>query len=45
MNLVDLAGSEKLQENTTSSSQNETGYINKSLLCLTNVINKLAEKK
>ncbi|MCQ2818034.1 MAG: kinesin family protein [archaeon] len=43
LNLIDLAGSEKLHERETTSG--ETGYINKSLFCLTNVINKLAEGK
>jgi len=51
LNLVDLAGSERLNEfdcKTTSehsSNLGETGYINKSLFVLSNVINKLAEGK
>ena len=43
LNLVDLAGSEKLTQGKNSNS--ETGYINKSLFVLANVINKLAEGK
>lgn len=43
LNLVDLAGSEKLNESESQSG--ETGYINKSLFVLANVINKLAEGK
>ena len=43
LNMVDLAGSEKLHE--TESQSGETGYINKSLFVLANVINKLAEGK
>ena len=42
MSLVDLAGSERLQDEESS---DETGYINKSLFVLSNVINKLAEGK
>ena len=46
---MDLAGSERLNEdevirNETNSNE-ETGYINKSLFVLSNVINKLAEGK
>ena len=45
-NLVDLAGSERLGEyENKPESVNETGYINKSLFVLANVINKLAENK
>lgn len=43
LNMIDLAGSEKLNE--TESNSGETGYINKSLFALANVINKLAEGK
>ncbi len=42
LNLVDLAGSERL---TDEDSNEETGYINKSLFILSNVINKLATSK
>jgi centromeric protein E len=50
LNLVDLAGSERLNEfDAGGSGKNEhlgeTGYINKSLFVLSNVINKLAEGK
>jgi Kinesin motor domain len=51
LNLVDLAGSERLNEfdsgasKAESSHMGETGYINKSLFVLSNVINKLAEGK
>jgi centromeric protein E len=47
-NLVDLAGSERLNEDDSSirsDTNEETGYINKSLFVLSNVINKLAEGK
>ena len=47
LNLVDLAGSERINEKEHKKMQKEhigeTGYINKSLFMLTNVINKLAE--
>ena len=43
LNLVDLAGSEKLSQGKNPNG--ETGYINKSLFVLANVINKLAEGK
>ena len=46
MNLVDLAGSERLNEfDYKSDTLGETGFINKSLFILSNVINKLAEGK
>lgn len=46
LNLVDLAGSERLNEfDYKSDTLGETGYINKSLFILSNVINKLAEGK
>ena len=50
LNLVDLAGSERLNEfdckpSTGDHNLGETGYINKSLFVLSNVINKLAEGK
>lgn len=46
-NLVDLAGSERVTEHDGSSNESsgETGYINKSLFVLGNVIHKLAEGK
>ena len=40
LNLIDLAGSEKLSEDGVIA---ETSNINKSLLVLSNVINKLSE--
>jgi len=44
--LVDLAGSERVTEyDGKDSSSGETGYINKSLFVLGNVINKLADSK
>ena len=44
LNLVDLAGSERLNEKENKKVHlGETGYINKSLFMLTNVINKLAD--
>ncbi len=44
LNLVDLAGSERINEKENKRKNiGETGYINKSLFMLTNVINKLAE--
>jgi hypothetical protein len=45
--LVDLAGSERVNkdENNNNNITNETGYINKSLFALSNVINKLSENK
>jgi len=44
--LVDLAGSERLGDfDGKSEAVGETGYINKSLFVLANVINKLAEGK
>ena len=46
LNLVDLAGSERLNEfDVKSDTLGETGYINKSLFVLSNVINKLAESR
>jgi len=42
LNLIDLAGSEKLSEDGVIS---ETSNINRSLLVLSNVINKLSEQK
>ena len=42
LNLVDLSGSERLSE---EESNEETGYINKSLFTLSNVIHKLANSK
>ena len=46
LNLVDLAGSERLNEfDGKTDTLGETGYINKSLFVLSNVINKLAEGK
>jgi len=46
LNLVDLAGSESLNDNGGNESlTRETGHINKSLFCLTNVIKKLATGK
>ena len=46
LNLVDLAGSERLNEfEYKTDTLGETGYINKSLFILSNVINKLAEGK
>ncbi|CDW87540.1 kinesin motor domain containing protein [Stylonychia lemnae] len=46
LNLVDLAGSERLNDfEQKSDTLGETGYINKSLFVLSNVINKLAEGK
>lgn len=46
LNLVDLAGSERLNEfDCKTDTLGETGYINKSLFILSNVINKLAEGK
>ena len=43
--MVDLAGSERLGEEDNSEKVEETGYINKSLFVLSNVIHKLAEGK
>ena len=44
LNLVDLAGSERINDyDSKKNYTGETGYINKSLFVLTNVINKLAE--
>jgi len=44
--LVDLAGSERISENDLNKVESgETGFINKSLFVLANVINKLAENK
>ena len=45
LNLVDLAGSERVNKDDNNSNSNETGYINKSLFALANVINKLSENK
>ena len=47
LNLVDLAGSERVNkdENSNVVNNNETGYINKSLFALANVIKKLSENK
>ena len=45
LNLVDLAGSERVNKDDNNSNSNETGYINKSLFALSNVINKLSENK
>ena len=47
LNLVDLAGSERINkdERFINYNNNETGYINKSLFALSNVINKLSENK
>ena len=46
LNLVDLAGSERLNDyDTKTEAFGETGYINKSLFVLANVVNKLAEGK
>ncbi len=42
LNLVDLSGSERLSD---EDSNEETGYINKSLFTLSNVIHKLATCK
>jgi hypothetical protein len=42
LNLVDLAGSERVGE---EDSTEETGYINKSLFVLSNVVHKLSQKK
>ncbi len=44
LNLIDLAGSERINEYETKNiTTGETGYINKSLFVLANVINKLVE--
>lgn len=46
LNLVDLAGSERLNDyDSKNEVSGETGYINKSLFVLSNVINRLAENK
>ena len=45
LNLVDLAGSERVNKDENNNINNETGYINKSLFALANVINKLSENK
>ena len=44
LNLVDLAGSERVNKDENSNSS-ESGYINKSLFALSNVIKKLSENK
>ena len=44
LNLVDLAGSERVNKDENNNS-NESGYINKSLFALSNVIKKLSENK
>ena len=44
LNLVDLAGSERVNKDDNTNG-NETGYINKSLFNLANVIYKLSENK
>ncbi|CAK62078.1 unnamed protein product (macronuclear) [Paramecium tetraurelia] len=43
LNIVDLAGSERVS--SENDINHETGYINKSLLALTNVINQLTDQK
>lgn len=46
INLIDLAGSERVGEDDTKHNQSEeTGFINKSLFVLSNVIHRLAEGK
>ena len=47
LNLVDLAGSERINntDKNIPNNNSETGYINKSLFALSNVINKLSENK
>jgi hypothetical protein len=46
LNLVDLAGSERLHDyDNKTEAFGETGYINKSLFVLANVVNKLAQEK
>ena len=44
LNLVDLAGSERVNKDENNNINNETGYINKSLFALANVINYLKIK-
>jgi len=41
LNLVDLSGSERISDEDANE---ETGYINKSLFVLSNVIHKLSSK-
>jgi centromeric protein E len=44
--LIDLAGSERINDHDSKAEvYSETGYINKSLFVLANVINKLADSK
>ena len=45
LNLVDLAGSERVNKDENNNNSSETGYINKSLFALANVIKKLSENK
>ena len=48
LNLVDLAGSERVNKDeniNANNNNNESGYINKSLFALANVIKKLSENK
>ena len=46
LNLIDLAGSERINEYESKNiTTGETGYINKSLFVLANVINKLVESQ
>ena len=46
LNLIDLAGSERVGEDDVRHNQSEeTGFINKSLFVLSNVIHRLAEGK
>lgn len=43
--IVDLAGSERIEAGCTEERQKESGSINKSLLCLSTVIEKLSKKE